>query len=734
MFTRFRDEVPFLDGLSAFNQVNFTFPGDGETEAEEMRGASVSADHFELLGVSPALGRGFYPEDEVPGQGQVVVLSYGLWERRFGADPGILGRSVSVGEVEGVRRTVVGVMPRDYRPVYEGWELWVPFQIDPSNFPDFAGTASLRLLGRMAEGVSTDVASVRFNEVAARLTADLDFITEEQRALAGVTPLKEALLGDVRYRLLVLLASVGMVLLLACINVANLLLVRGQGRERELGIRLAVGAGRSRVVRQLLTESLVLGILGGGLGLLLAYWSLPVLMGMLPPGVPRADLVALDGRVLLFSLGVSVLSALLFGLLPALRATGRDVQASLKDGGLGRRQALSGQRLRNGLVVTEVALAAVVVVGASLLFRSFWMLQRVDPGFDPAQVLTLRLSPPLDRHPDGAGRHGFYEEVARQVGEIQGVTEVGWTNFLPFTGSGMSIRYRSDDSPVSTDYLPTYAMVRAVSPGFFPALGIAVPDGGYPEGLTGAEGEEAVLVNRSLALSLWPDGETPVGKTVWLPFGSETPASIAGAVEDWAQTSLAGEVEPEIYVPWEIWSPERMYLLVRTGGDLQALIPGVQAAVWSVDEDVPIALVRTMEEVVARTLADSRLTTLLLSVFGLLALTLGAVGIYGVASFAVSQSSFEIGVRMALGAGREGVLAQVLRRFLAVAGVGILLGMGAALGASRVLSSLLYQVSATDPATFLGVGLFLVLVAMAAVFVPALRASRIEPARVLKQE
>jgi hypothetical protein len=287
---------------------------------------------------------------------------------------------------------------------------------------------------------------------------------------------------------------------------------------------------------------------------------------------------------------------------------------------------------------------------------------------------------------------------------------------------------------VTTDYLPAYAMVRAVSPGFFPALGIAVPDGGYPEGLTGAEGEEVVLVNRSLALSLWPDGETPVGKTVWLPFGSETPAPIAGAVEDWAQNSLAGEVEPDIYVPWELWSPERMYLLVRTGGDLQALIPGVQAAVWSVDQDVPIALVRTMEEVVARTLAESRLTTLLLSVFGLLALTLGAVGIYGVASFAVSQSSFEIGVRMALGAGREGVLAQVLRRFLAVAGVGILLGMGAALGASRALSSLLYQVSATDPATFVGVGLFLVLVAMAAVFVPALRASRIEPARVLKQE
>jgi putative ABC transport system permease protein len=734
MLVDFRDQVPFLAGLSAFNQVTFTFPGEGDADAEELQGASVSFDHFQLLGVSPALGRGFTPEDELPGQGQVVILSHGLWERRFGADPDILGRAISVGEGEGVRRTVVGVMRPDFRPVYESWQLWVPFQIDPSNFPDFAGTASFRLLGRVAEGVSTEAASARFNEVAARLTADLDFITPEERAQAGVTSLREALLGDVQYRLLILFGSVGLVLLLACINVANLLLVRGQGRERELGIRLAVGAGRGRMVRQLLTESLVLGILGGGLGLLLAYWSLPALLGILPSGVPRADLVALDGRVLLFSLGVSVLSALLFGLLPALRATRRDVQVSLKDGGLGRRQGPSGQRLRNGLVVMEVALAAVVVVGASLLFRSFWLLQNVDPGFEAAQLLTLRLSPPVDRYPDGASRHGFYEEVTRQVSGIQGVTDVGWTNFLPLTGSGMSVRYRSDDSPVSNDYLPVYAMVRAVSPGFFSALGIPMPGGAYPQGLTGGEEEEVVLVNHSMALSLWPDGETPVGKTVWLPFGSETPAHIAGAVDDFAQTSLDGGIQPDIYLPWELWSPERMYLLVRTDGDLEALIPGVRAAVWSVDQDVPITLVRTMEEVVARTLADSRLTTLLLLVFGLLALTLGAVGIYGVASYAVSQSSFEIGIRMAMGAGREGVLAEVLGRFLAVAGVGIVLGMGAALGASRVLSSLLYQVSATDPTTFLGVGLFLALVALMAVFVPAFRASRVEPARVLKQE
>jgi predicted permease len=288
MLTEFRPEVPFLQGLAAHRYASFTLPGDGSGEPEELWGGEVSFDHFRVLGVSPALGRGFTPEDEEPGQGQVVILSHGLWERRFGADPGVLGRTIFIGEGKGVGRTVVGVMPEDYRPLYERWQLWVPFQIDPSNFPDFAGTASLRLVGRVAEGISPEAASLRFNEVARRLTADKSFISDEIRALAGVQPLREALLGDVQLRLLILLGSVGLVLFLACINVANLLLVRGQGRERELGIRLAVGAGRGRVVRQLLTESVVLGVAGGGLGLLVASGPFPCWWASSLPGSPAS--------------------------------------------------------------------------------------------------------------------------------------------------------------------------------------------------------------------------------------------------------------------------------------------------------------------------------------------------------------------------------------------------------------------------------------------------------------
>ncbi|MGW8266546.1 MAG: ADOP family duplicated permease [Longimicrobiales bacterium] len=732
MLEEFRGELPFLQGVAAYNHRNFTLVGDGEPE--ELRGAAVSPDYFAVMGVSAVRGRAFLPGDGVPGQGRVVVLSHRLWERRYGSDPGILGREISLGEGEGVTRTVVGVLPRGHRPLSEQWDLWIPFQVDPSDFSDYAGTASFTLVGRLADGITPEAASRRFHEVAGRLTAEKDFITDEERGVAGVKPLKAALLGDVQLRLLVLLGSVGLVLLLACINVANLLLARGQGRQRELGIRLSAGAARGRVIRQLLTESLVLGMLGGGCGVLLAYWSLPVFVRLVPPGTPRIDLIALDGRVLLFTVGVSVVSALLFGLVPAVRATGRDLQASLKDGGLGRALSPGGQRLRNGLVVVELALAVVVVVGASLLFRSFWLLQHQDPGFDPGHVLTLRLSPSPDRYPDGASRHAFYEDVAERVSAVGGVEGTGWSSGLPLAGGGMAVRYRSDESPHSTDYLPEYAGVRVVSPGFFSALRIPLSSGAYPEGLTGEEEGETVLVNRALALSLWPDGEDPAGKTVWLPFGSETPARIAGAVEDFSQRSLDRATQPEIYIPWEAWSPAPMYLLVRTGGPPEALAPDIQAAVWSLDRAVPISYVRSMEEVVRRTMADSRFTTLLLAVFGGLSLILGGVGVYGVASYAVSQSTFEIGVRLALGAGRAGVVGGVLARFLALSAAGIVVGLLGALAAGQALEGLLYDVSATDPWTFLGVGLFLALVAATSVFLPAFRASRVEPARVLNQE
>jgi predicted permease len=387
-----------------------------------------------------------------------------------------------------------------------------------------------------------------------------------------------------------------------------------------------------------------------------------------------------------------------------------------------------------GLVVTELGLAVVVALSASLLFRSLWLLQHVEPGFDANQVLTLRLNMPVDRYADGGDRHVFFLEVDHQLRALGGVVDVGWTNFLPFAGGSMGIRYRSDDSRLSTDYSSGYAGVRAVSPGFFPTLRIPISEGHYPEGLSGEEDGEVILVNRALAESLWPDGESPVDKTLWLPFGSEAPARIAGTVEDFAQTSLDRSVQPDIYIPWELWNPERIYLLIRAVGDLETLSSRVRAAVWSVDQAIPITQVRSMQEVVNRTMADSRLTTLLVTVFGVLAVTLAVVGVFGVASYSVSVITFEIAIRMALGADRQTVLARVMRSFLGVVLLGVLFGIATAFGVSRVLASLLYQVSPTDPPVFVGVPSILALVALGAVMVPAFRASRMEPAQVLKQK
>jgi putative ABC transport system permease protein len=731
-YSQLREEAQTLEGLEAHHDQTFVLLEGGEPE--ELLGGIVSTNHFSFLGVQPALGRGFTEEEEEPGQGQVVVLSHRVWERRYGSDPGIIGREVSIGEGGGTLRTVVGVMPEGYRSVTEGWDLWIPFQIDPSNFPDYEGNASLRFLGRVRDGVEIAQANTEIHELVGRLTADWDFITPEERAAAGIIPLKEQMLGEVGFRLWVLLGSVGLVLLLACINVANLLLAKGQSRAKELGVRLAMGAGRGRVVRQLLTEAGVLGVLGGGLGLLIANLSLPALVGILPPGIPRTDLISLDQRVLFFTLFASILSALVFGLFPAFQATGKDLQLSLKEGGVGRSAGRGKDKLRNGLVVLELAVAVILVVGAGLLFRSFWRLQSLDPGFDPQHVVTMRMSLPGDRYPDEASRLPVFQDMVGRIEGLNGVTSAGLTNFLPMVGGGMSVQYTSDDSSVPEEDLPNYTNIKAVSTRFFSTLGVPLHGGQWVDFAQSEDPEWSVLVNRTMALSLWPDGEDPVGKTVNLPFGLEFPPRIVGVVEDFAQRTLSGEVQPEVYVSEEYWAPARMYLVARVSGDPEGMNQAIQTAIWDVDGEIPITRVRTMEQVVSRTLASSRLTTLLLLLFGALALTLGAVGVYGVASYAVSQSTFEIGVRMALGAGSNEVLGQVLRRFLTLASIGILVGLAGAFAASRVLAGLLYQISATDPLTFLGVALTLGLVALGAVSIPAFRASRIQPAQVLKQE
>jgi predicted permease len=394
LIVELRQQATSYSELSGFSSVNMTLTGMGDPE--EFFGASVSVNHFNLLGVAPALGRTFLPEEQEPGQGQVVILSHGLWERRFGAAPNIIGQTVQLGGTGGESRTVVGIMPRDYRPVMERWRAWLPMTIDATNFSDYEGTAGSMVIGRLREGVSVDLAQSELRSFAERLKAEGDFlqwVSDEAVSGATVVPALDALVGEVRSRLVVLFVAVGLVLLIGCTNVANLLLARGTSRSGEIGIRLAIGARRSRVVRQLLTEALFLGVIGGGVGLCAATWTVSVLKAGLPPGVPRTDLITIDLRVLGFAFGVSLLASLVFGLLPALRTTGGNVRSALHEGARGA--SVSGGRLRlnGGLVVVETALAVVLVVAAGLMLKSFWLLSRVDPGFDAENLVTMRVSP-----------------------------------------------------------------------------------------------------------------------------------------------------------------------------------------------------------------------------------------------------------------------------------------------------------------------------------------------------
>lgn len=728
MLVDFREASRSFSAMAGFRQYMYTLTGEGEPE--EVAGASVSPSYFEVVGVEPVLGRGFAAEEEDPGRADVVVLSWELWQRRYGADPSIIGRTIQAGGYGGIgTRTVVGVMPEGYRPLSEGLALWTPHTIDPSDFPDYQGTAATDVVARLADGVSRHQADQEIHELAARLTEGQDWIPESSRAAAGVVPVNNVLLGALRTRLFLLLGAVALVLLIASVNVANLLLARMGARGREMGIRLALGAGNGRILKQLLTESVLLGLLGGIAGLLVVAWTLPLLVAALPEAVPRVEDIAMNGNVLLFALMVSLGAGAVFGLAPALRASRSEIRRVLQEGGTS--PGPGRQRLSRALVASELALAVVLAVGATLMLKSFWRLQAVDPGFRAENVATLRLAPPAARYDNGAALRAYYADVLERLRGVPGVTTVGAIHMLPATPSNMSMRFGAMDRANPDELPPDYANVRAVAGDYFAALSIPVLDGAVEDA---ARGENlAVVINQTLARSTWPDGSA-VGRELELPTGEEGGYRVVAVVGDVRQHGLDQEPRPEVYFPYRLWPHGRMYLTVDVAGNAETMIPTLRDAVWSIDDQVPITLTRTMDEVVGRSLAHSRLLMALLLVFGVLALGLGAVGVYGVTAYTVSQSTAEIGVRMALGAERTDILRQTLGWALRSAAVGVVLGTAFALATSRLLSSFLFQVRASDPMVLLGVVAFLGVVAAAASYLPALRASRVDPIEALRLE
>jgi len=707
----------------------------GADVPENVTAARVGWDFFRMLGVEPALGRGFLAEEDRPGADGVVVLSDGLWRRRFGADPGIVGREI---RIDGVPRQVIGVMPASLDYTLYDEELWLPAAFTPAQLAEH-DEHYLAVLGRLKAGVTMAQVRAELDQIARGLQER--YPRENSERGFGVATLHEQLVGDYRARLFVLLGAVAFVLLIACANIANLLLARATARARETAIRAAVGAGRRHIIRHALAESLVLAAGGGVLGVLAAYWGVAGLIAIGPADIPRLHLARVDGPVLLFVVLLTVAAGLAFGLGPAVRMASQLPQDALKEGG---RSGSSGRRdrLRNVLVVGEIALALVLLTGAGLLIRSAIALNDVDPGFDPRGVLVGRVSLPESGYGTPEAAEQAFERIAERLTLGPGVAAAGLVSSAPFEGGGDN-GLIPEGRPLEVQYA-IQSDFRLVTPGYFQAMGLRLRQGRAVTDQDHAGAPLVMVVNQTLAHRAWP-GQDPIGKRVACcepgPDGGPNWKTVVGVVADVHARGLGREAPAEFYLPmaqapraaWR-WIERTMTLAVRTTGDPMAAAPAMRDAVWGLDRSLPVYSIATMGDRRTESLASSRFSTLLLTAFGVIALLLAAIGVYGVISYGVTQRAQEIGIRVALGAGRARVLRLVVGHAATLTGMGLLLGLAGAMALSRLMGGLLFQVSPTDPPT-LGAGvLVLAVVALIAALLPAERAARLDPSVTLRAE
>ncbi|HEX7117433.1 MAG TPA: ADOP family duplicated permease [Longimicrobiales bacterium] len=731
-------EAPSIVASTGLSLWGLTLTGRGD--ATRLRAQFVDAGFFEVFGVRPLLGRAFGPEHRDPARSGVVVLSHALWQARFGGDPGIVGEVIELDGGGHERREVIGVMPPGFEAplVPEGVrvDVWAPLSLAPGR--TFATDSTWyvgAVVGRLAPGATVERAAreVRagMERIRDRVRAEYGpLIGEDRVRTAGASGLLDSMVGDVRGPLWMLLAAVGLVLLLACANLANLLLARGDGRRRELALRTALGARRGRLLRELLTESVLLSLGGGAAGVALAWVMLGVLEVGAASGLPRAGGLEIDGVVLAFALAASLASVLAFGLLPALRASGGDLRGELGSGGRAAGGTRAGRRLGATLIAGEVALAMVLVTAAALLLNSLRALRAVDPGLDAADVLVLSLAPPPAAYA-GDRASLYYDAVRARLAALPGVRGVGAIQVLPFTNADWAFPYLAEGhAPPADGPLPS-ASFRVVTPGYFDAVDVPLLAGRHLDAGDRAGGEAVGVINRTLAERLWPGGEA-VGRTIRL-FGSD-PFRVVGVVGDVRQFGPGAPSEPAIYLPLAQWPVASMVVMVETAGDPESLAAAARAAVRSIDPNVPVASIRSLDDVLGGSIREQRFFAGVLTFFGALALGLGAVGVYGVMAYTIGARLREFGVRIALGATPRQVVRGALASGLAPVAVGLAAGAGGALAATRLLEGLLFGVGARDPATFAVAAAVLAGVAAAATWLPAYRAGRVDPAGVLKGE
>lgn len=721
-YLEWKAQSTVFDEMAAYRFSSLNLTGAGEPE--RIPGVRVSPALFALLGVQPSLGRDFRPEEGEQGKNNVVVLSHGLWQRRFGSGQDILGKTLVL---SGGTYRVVGVMPEGFQFPGRETEMWIPLVFSAEERTTH-GAHYLNAIARVKQGISLERARAEMDTIARRLQQQ--FPGEDAGWEVTVSPMLEYTVGDLRPALLILLGAVALVLLIACANVANLLLARAASRQKEIALRSALGASRWRIARQMLTESLLLSLFGGALGLALAYWGLRVLLALTPADLPR---IADVSRALGFTALVALATGALFGLAPALQACRVDLNQSLKKEGGRSSGAGSGRhRLRGALVVSEVALALVLLIGAGLLMKSFGRLTEVNPGFNPHNLLIANIVLPQSKYSEHSQRAAFFEQLIAKIESLPGVAAAGITQSMPFTGDHVE-SFTIEGRPP----LPRGEFLRsnfyAVSLDYFRAMGIPLMKGRFFTLSDGKDAPPVAVINESLAKHYFPN-EDPIGKRIKLSSDSNLYREIVGIAGDVKHYSLDSETPDQNYVPYAQDSYGFVTLAVRTAADPKSFASALRGQVGSIDKDLPVASIMTMEKVLSDAVARQRFSMILLTVFAAAALALAGVGLYGVMSYSAAQRTHEVGVRMALGAGQRHVLRLIVGHGLALALAGVGCGLVAAFALSRLLSTMQFGVSAADPVTFAAASMFLVSVAVLASYLPARRASRVDPMVALREE